>query len=86
MAARSRNYYKSHPLLLCYRQSVTFCNPLNIVQSTYANRAGDRTDYSAEALAEKFNNGYRIDVEVYSGLVPTACHQEIELAFSNTPK
>jgi hypothetical protein len=83
MSARAQDCRVSHPYLLCYRQSVTFCNPLNKVQNVYANKAGNHPDYFPDALARKFDEGYRIDVEKYHGLIPTACHQEVELFFCN---
>ncbi len=45
------------------------------------NRRGDKSEYSIEALAGLFADGYRIDVKAFSGFVPTAVHQEVELAF-----
>ncbi len=67
--------------LLCYKQSATFCNPINITQSVYPNRVGNVENYSLESLASMFGKGYRIDVESYSGFIPNACHQEVELKF-----
>jgi len=75
MAARAGNFRRSHPYCLCYNQSVTFCNPINRVQNTAANRSGDRPEDSADALARLFESGYRIDVKAYNDLVPNANHQ-----------
>lgn len=83
MAANAALFRRSHPELLCYRQSITFCNPVNKVQSVYNNKAGGRQEYSADALARKFENGYRIDIRVYQNIIPEAGHQEVELAFSS---
>ena len=80
MAANARLYTKSKANLLCYERSVTFCNPINTVQSVWANRAGTNHRYSADNLAQLFEQGTKIDVERYSNFVPNACHQEVELS------
>ncbi len=81
MAASSVLYKISHPWLLCYSPSVTFCNPVNRVQHGLLNRTGVYYDYPVEFLADKFDAGYRIDVAAYDDLVSTGCHQEVELQF-----
>ena len=68
-------------LLLCNQYSYTFCNPVNKVQNTFNNRAGETFYYSIEQLREMFAKGYRIKVEEYSGFIPNACHQEVNLTF-----
>jgi len=66
--------------LLCYKQSITFCAPLNRVQNTFAsNRAGSDIRYSVGNLARIFSEGYRVDVARYKKFLPRACHQEVEL-------
>jgi hypothetical protein len=83
MATRSRWFAKEFPSLLCFDTSVTFCNPINKVQTVEsANRAALRHHYSVEELAERFDRGERIDVGVYAGHQPNACHQEVELVFT----
>jgi len=84
MAARAEMYRTTHPYLLCYKQSVTFCNPLNKVQNIYDNRSGNSQNYSINALAQLFDEGYRIDVSVYQGFIPNACHQEVKLFLSRS--
>ncbi|TFG48457.1 MAG: glycosyltransferase, partial [Candidatus Brocadiia bacterium] len=79
MAANSKLFARSKPQLLCFENSVTFCNPVNIVQTVYTNRAGKNPEHSAENLTEKFEQGYKIDIQRYSGLAVNACHQETEL-------
>ncbi len=68
--------------LLCFERSVTFCNPVNMVQTMWINRAGGESDYSAGKLADMFDKGLRVDVKAYSGFVPNSCHQEVVLKFS----
>lgn len=79
--AENRSFFqKDKPFLLCNEKSVTFCAPLNKVQSiAIGNRASNKEDYNVENLAELFNAGYRIDVAYYKDFLPNACHREIEL-------
>jgi len=63
--------------LLCFEQSVAFCNAVNRVQTTYPNRAGDSPSMSAAALADAFDAGLRIDVDALSDFTPGACHEEV---------
>jgi glycosyltransferase involved in cell wall biosynthesis len=79
MAAIAGRFRGTHPRLISYETSVAFCAPLNLVQSVTPNRVGSNPQYSAAALANMFDRGRRIDVNAYSGMVPIACHQEIEL-------
>jgi hypothetical protein len=83
MAAKASHYRNSYPYLLCHERSVTFCNPINIVQKNYGNRVGVRKEYSTESLAGLFEEGYRMDVQRYQNMIPHACHQEVELCFFN---
>lgn len=81
VAGRARRFAGSHPDLLCFRQSVAFCAPINRVQDVMQNRAGQNAQLSSEKLAELFAGGKRIDVQRLFGFVPNACHQEVELFF-----
>jgi len=81
MAANVERFRSSKPDLLCYERSVTFCTPLNRVQTVWDNRIANAPEYSTERLAEIFDEGHRIDVEAYSGFVPNGCHEEVRLAF-----
>lgn len=74
-------FYHLRKFLLCNQYSSTFCNPVNKVQTIFNNRAGETFYYSPDELREMFTQGYRIDVEEYSGFMPNACHQEVELKF-----
>jgi hypothetical protein len=81
IAAHSGWFKQSFPFLLCTPESVTFCNPINIVQTTTDNRAGKQFYYSIDEMIERFDQGERIDVDHYAGFTPNACHQEVELVF-----
>ncbi|MHB8931596.1 MAG: glycosyltransferase family 2 protein, partial [Melioribacteraceae bacterium] len=80
MAANSKYFAELYPNLLCMEKSLTFCNPINKVQvEAIDNRTSELTDYSAENLALKYEEGFRVDVDSYNGFMPNACHQEVEL-------
>lgn len=79
--AASTSRFRFGPRLLCYPQSVTFCNPVNKVQTQYDNLAGTQIAYSSQDLAERFARGQRVDVTAYDNFVPTGCHQEVALVF-----
>ena len=86
MYARVKKFRKSQPYLLCFEKSVTFCNPLNLVQTVSPNRSSQKSDFSSEALAERFARGERIKIEAYDGLTPISSHQEEPLIFENLEK
>ena len=63
MAREAPAFAASKPDLLCFENSVTFCNPVNIVQTTFTNnRAGNALEESPAALAERYAAGERIDI------------------------
>jgi len=84
MAIRESDYRDKMPFLLCAPQSLTFCNPVNIVQTFAHNRVGENIRFKSEHLAKLFDQGYRIRISDYSGFVPNSCHQEVELKFDKT--
>jgi len=81
ISKRRSRYIRKRPVLLCNENSSAFCVPINRVQSTFQNRAGQNEELSAQRLAELFGQGFRIDVETFNGFVPNACHQEVALKF-----
>ena len=81
MAAQAERFVSQKPLLLCSKQSATFCNPANLVQTVSQNRTGQRLEYSSGSLANLFDEGYRIDAAAFNGLIPEGCHQLVDLAF-----
>jgi hypothetical protein len=64
------------PLLLCYEESVAFCNPINKVQSVNRNRAGEDESYSPENLLKMYETGYRIPLDRFDGFTSNSCHVE----------
>ena len=82
LAVSAGQFSQQMPFLLCPEKSLTFCNPLNLVQNFSPNRASDAMEYSSARLADLFDQGYRIRVEAYDGFIPQSCHQEVVLEFS----
>jgi FkbM family methyltransferase len=82
MLFRNKPYYKGRiSQILCYDQSVTFCNPVNVVQTLWENKSGVEFAYSTETLARMFSDGDRVDVGKYANMTPNSCHQEVEFVF-----
>lgn len=81
LAFQAKDFRAGRPRLGCYRSSVTFCNPVNIVQTMTPNRAGEKSGYMADELRLLFEQGQRIHVDEYAGFTSSACHQEVELVF-----
>lgn len=68
--------------LLCFEQSVAFCNAINRVQTTYETRSGDSPAFSVPTLADRFDAGFRLDTDAFSAFVPDACHGEVPFRFA----
>lgn len=81
LARRAHKFAGLKNCMISHETSISFCNPINKVQQVYNNRAGGNAKYSIIELSRMFEQGNRIDVEKYSGFVPRACHQEVELFF-----
>ncbi len=79
LAEQKEQFILSTPDLACYGHSVTFCNPLNMVQTVCLNRAATDPQVTSEGLAEKFQLGHRVDVESYVNFTPQSAHQEVDL-------
>jgi hypothetical protein len=74
----------SFPQLLFFDRSVTFCNPLNRVQDTFANRVADEP-VDAQALAQLYARGQMLDVAAYGDALPDAAHYEMPLRLRSVP-
>jgi glycosyltransferase involved in cell wall biosynthesis/predicted SAM-dependent methyltransferase len=84
MSQNSKMFVSTVPVLLVFDESVTFCNPVNIVQSVYENnKFGTIRRYTPEQLADCFSRGMAIDVRRYIGFTPDSAHQEVELYFKS---
>lgn len=62
------------PLLL-FRESVSYCLPINMVQSVVDNRTIHDANFSADKLAEHYLAGFRIDLESFRFYRPQATHE-----------
>jgi glycosyltransferase involved in cell wall biosynthesis len=76
---QAQRFHASHPVLACPEQSLAFSIPVNKVQEVCDNRAGASAAFSADKLAGLFKSGHRMMVEALDGVVPNACHQEVEI-------
>lgn len=81
LSLQARRLARRMPFLLCPEQSVAFSAPMNRVQEVYSNRSAVNAAYAPEALADRFDQGERINVRAFTGFVPSACHQEVGLTF-----
>src|SRR5665647_703499 len=80
--AARRSWARRSPELLCFEQSVAFCNAVNKVQIVYDNRAGEEVELSARELAKRFDAGLRIDTRAFAGFTPNACHCDVPFSFT----
>lgn len=72
--------YKNN--LSCYKKSVAFCNPINLVQTvSNSARRGNNIDYTPESLLRKYLSGIKINESLFYGFISNGCHQEVELKF-----
>ena len=79
--------FSTRQSLLCFKESVAFCNPINLVQTEcLKNRVGTKKHYTSNELADLFDAGNRIKFEVYHHVTPSSCHQEMDLVFEKRAK
>jgi len=76
--ASSLRLFLEKPFLGCYEQSVAFGNPLNDV-AKHGNRFSQKEKFSSEEMLTKYQNGFRVNLDILDGFVPVAPHQEFEL-------
>jgi len=82
LAQQAQQYSEANKYLMCFEDSVAFCNPINMVQSVFINnRVAYNSSYSSEELAELFAKGSRIDITKWFNFAPNSCHQEMPLSF-----
>lgn len=81
MWMNSKKLSNTKPNLLCFKTSCVFSNPLNVTATDPGNRFSERQEYTIEAMAEKFDEGYRIDIRPIYNFVPFGCHQEVSLSW-----
>jgi glycosyltransferase involved in cell wall biosynthesis len=78
LAQHAGFFRESHPRLACHERSVAFSVPANLVQTAWQNRVDSNPALTAEALADAYARGQRLDVERYRGFIANAVHQELE--------
>ena len=61
----------------CYRQSKVVNIPWNRVQAEYPNRCGGL--FTAEDFLAMWEDGHRLNLDAYDGLVPQSVHEELTL-------
>lgn len=79
ISVQSHQFKNRFPSLLCFEKSVTFCTPINLVQTYNKNRSGLNRKYSIQDLSDRFDRGERIQVNNYINFMPVSCHQEIDI-------
>jgi hypothetical protein len=77
----SRSWARRCPELLCFKQSVAFCNAVNKVQTVCDNRAGEEVELSPRELAKRFDSGLRIDTRAFADFMPNASHCDVPFSF-----
>ncbi|MBM4147186.1 MAG: hypothetical protein FJ240_13100 [Nitrospira sp.] len=75
-------FQEEKPCLMCYERSVAFSAPVNLSQIKWPDHVRKIAGYSQEKLASLFEQGARIDILSFSDFIPKACHQEVELKFT----
>ena len=79
MAAR-KHKMDHHPTMMCFKESVAFCTPVNIVRDNTPCPYARTYLYTIEYLAKMFDEGKRIDISVLPDI--TSAHQEIQFNWS----
>lgn len=72
------SFISTHPYVLCYENAPIFSVPVNRVQTYNHNRCGTM---DADAILEDYMNGFRIDVDWFSGYVSSGAHEEVNLPY-----
>lgn len=78
---RSLDQIQNYPWRLMFRDSVAFCNPLNLVQQVFANRIASEAAIDVKTLADNFDRNLVIDLSTYQQIHPNAAHYETAVKF-----
>lgn len=81
MLSLSTQYFSHKQFMLCFENSVAFCNPINRVEPGNTNRSGINPRYSTENLLNLYEAGYRIDYTMFENFVSNGAHQEVDIDF-----
>lgn len=68
------------PLMACFEHSVLVNTPINRVQQTCMNRAGETCGQNPDEMTDKYLAGYKLDINSIQFPI-IGCHQELELAW-----
>lgn len=85
LSRQAGTFAERRPRLACFERSVAVSVPANVVQTAFSNRHDSDPKLEAEALADAFDRGERLDVHRYRGLVTNGCHQELDFTFTHDP-
>ncbi len=69
----------TQPLMGCYKQNYLINTPVNRVQDTFLNRAGDAFGVTAKEFNHKYLDGYTINLDAIDFSNIVGCQQELEL-------
>jgi hypothetical protein len=69
-------------LMSCFNKSVIVNTPINRVQDTCMNRAGEAHGQTPEAMNAKYLEGYRLDLNSLDDVEVVGCHQEIDIQWT----
>ncbi len=82
MSMRRKWFQNKFPILFCAEKSITFCNPINLVQTENTqSKVAHFHYYDIDQLARQFEQGERIQVMAYNNFTPQSCHEEVALHF-----
>lgn len=70
------------PLMMSFEQSVVINTPLNRVQDTCMNRAGEIHGQTAESLNKKYLEGYTLNLDSIDFSNIIGCHQELDIKWN----
>jgi hypothetical protein len=71
------------PLMLCPQQSVLVNAAVNRVQDIFQNKVGNKPEYKADVMNQRFLNGDRLSLDKTDLSDIVGCHQEIDLRWEN---
>lgn len=81
LAEKRFTYIQSHPFLMMYKKSRSFCIPANLVQDQFINRNSKSSELSPDNLLELFNQSKKIDLIAFKDFNNVSCHQEVPFQF-----
>lgn len=71
-----------NPFMISFPKSVVINTPINRVQSTCMNRAGETCGQTPEDMNENYCGGFILDLDSIKGIDIVGCHQEIDITWT----